>query len=87
MLSRPVERFTLTQLQEALDACADLPPGLVLDDPEITLADLAIDSGGWLSLQLELRDRYGVTLEEGDVESVRSLGDLVATVDARLAAR
>ncbi|HEU5316257.1 MAG TPA: acyl carrier protein [Chloroflexota bacterium] len=76
--------FTLIDLHEALDACADLPPGLVLDDPEITLSDLAIDSAGWLSLQLELHDRYGVRIEERDVEGVRSLGELVAVVNSHL---
>ena len=76
--------FTLADLQSALAACADLPPGLVLDDPEITLSDLAIDSASWLSLQLELRDRYGVTIEERDMEGVRSLGDVVAVVDSHV---
>lgn len=52
--------FTVADLQEMLVRCADVPESMIVDDPDIPLVQLDVDSVGVLALQLELEKRYGV---------------------------
>jgi acyl carrier protein len=53
--------------------------------PESSLiGDLALSSLEVMKLALALEQRFGVTIEEGAEFSVRTIGDLVAFIEARL---
>ena len=52
--------------------------------PESSLiGDLALSSLEVMKLALALEQRFGVTIEEGAEFSVRTIGDLVAFIEAR----
>jgi acyl carrier protein len=73
--------FTLRDPRPLLVECAGLEPSAVLDDPATPLADLALDSVGLLSMQLELEDRYAIRIEEPPA-GLRTAGDVVDLVNA-----
>lgn len=57
-------QFTVADLWEMLIRYADVPEGMIVDDPEVALTELEVDSVGVLAFQLELEKRYGVVVSE-----------------------
>jgi acyl carrier protein len=75
------ETFSLADLRQLLIRCADLPAGLVLDDPAASLIDLGVDSVALVALQAELRQRYGIRLDESALPHLETAGGTVAYVN------
>lgn len=51
---------------------------------EATLADLGISSLDVISMLFELEEKYGVVIEEGDMPTMSTLGDMVDFLLARI---
>jgi acyl carrier protein len=49
--------------------------------PTTTLADAGVDSLGALELVFAVEGHYGISIDAAEVERIRSLGDLAASVD------
>jgi len=43
--------------------------------------DLEIDSPRMIDIVLEVEDRFGVTLEDADVQNAKTVGDILALVE------
>jgi acyl carrier protein len=74
-------RFTVEELHEVLIDAAGLPPGLSLDDPSTSLADLDVDSVSLLALVVALEKRYGVRIRATDALRMNTVGDAVELVN------
>lgn len=61
--------------------CADVPGSLVIDDPNVPLTQLEVDSVGVLAIQLELEKRYGVAVPEDIDWGVMTVGSTTAYID------
>ncbi len=66
----------------------------VLDDPELVLtaATSAADIPGWdsmahIALVVEVECRFGIQFQAAEIEALRQVGDLVALIEAKRAAR
>jgi acyl carrier protein len=64
-----------------LDWQGELAPGMRL------VEDLRLDSLRLLTLAIEVEDRFRVALDEEDEAAIETVGDLVALVGRKLAAR
>jgi 1-acyl-sn-glycerol-3-phosphate acyltransferase len=63
------------------ELCADLAPvPQPVPGPGVQLSDLGFDSLAAGDLSAALEERFGVRLADGDVEAVRTVGDVTATV-------
>lgn len=51
---------------------------------EATLADLGISSLDVISMLFELEEKYGVVIEEGDMPTMSTLGEMVDFLLARI---
>lgn len=49
--------------------------------PTTTLADAGVDSLGALELVFAVEGHYGISIDAAEVERIRSLGDLAASID------
>ena len=66
----------------------------VLDDPELVLtaATSAADIPGWdsmahIALVVEVECRFGIQFQAAEIEALRQVGDLMALIEAKRAAR
>lgn len=66
----------------------------VLDDPELVLTaeTSAADIPGWdsmahIALVVEVECRFGIRFQAAEIEALRQVGDLVALIEAKCAAR
>ena len=50
-------------------------------DPSETIADLGINSLQSLELILEMEERFGIHLTDGDIGSIVTVGDLVTLIN------
>jgi acyl carrier protein len=80
-----VTPFTLDDLRQLLVKCADLPPGLALDDAMASMVDLGVDSVALVALQAELRRRYGVQIDETALPQLETVGGTVDYVNELIA--
>jgi acyl carrier protein len=62
--------------------------GVALDSiaPEATLEDVGVDSLGVLGIVTLLENKHGVSLETAELMQMRTFGDLMGLVQAKLAA-
>jgi acyl carrier protein len=74
-------RLTLDDLNAILAHCSILPPGMEIRDPNLTLADLYIDSVGMLSVALEIEERYGLALDEHNVPYLGPVGQTIEYIN------
>jgi acyl carrier protein len=58
---------------------ADLDPAQV--SPDATFEELGIDSLGGLRLVAEVERRYGIVIGEAEIPKIRSMPDVLATID------
>jgi acyl carrier protein len=63
------------------------PPGAVLARATELSADLNIDSVAAMDLIMEIEDRFEIDIPVNQVSELRTLGDLVDLVQARLVGR
>lgn len=81
----PAARAILDGIAEVarrhLDWRGELAPGMRL------VEDLRLDSLRLLTLAVEVEDRFRVALDEEDEAAIETVGDLVAAVGRKLAAR
>ncbi len=66
--------------------CKMLAEQLNIDEKTITtesevVKDLGADSLDVVELMMALEDEYGITLPEGEVENVKTVGDIVAMME------
>lgn len=66
----------------------------VLDDPELELTaeTSAADIPGWdsmahIALVVEVECRFGIRFQAAEIEALRQIGDLVALIETKCAAR
>lgn len=66
----------------------------VLDDPELALTaeTSAADIPGWdsmahIALVVEVECRFGIRFQAAEIEALRQVGDLVALIETKCAAR
>jgi acyl carrier protein len=66
----------------------------VLDDPELVLTaeTSAADIPGWdsmahIALVVEVECRFGIRFQAAEIEALRQVGDLVALIETKCAAR
>ena len=59
---------------------AELPVEEVTTDK--TLRELGVDSLGGLRIVAEVEKRYGIVIAESEIGKIRSMGDVLALVDA-----
>ena len=78
-------RFTIEELREILVEAAELPPGLVIADPDTARSALDVDSVGLLSLMAALERRRGVRIRAADALRLSTVGDAVDLVNELLA--
>jgi acyl carrier protein len=65
-----------------------IPKGVSLDNisPETRLLeDLNVDSARVVDLVLGLEDALGISIEDGAIETIETVGDLVALVKGKIA--
>jgi acyl carrier protein len=55
--------------------------------PESLLADAGVDSLGVIELMLQIEDEFGITLRDDEQPALATVGDLVAYIDAQIAAQ
>jgi acyl carrier protein len=79
--------FTLEELRDILVSLIGLGPLVPVDDPDTTYEELGIDSLGFLEVQVELQQRFGVEIPEGDAARIHTLGATVDYVNRRLGER
>jgi acyl carrier protein len=79
--------FTLEELRDILVSLIGLGPLVPVDDPETTYEELGIDSLGFLEVQVELQQRFGVEIPEEDAAKIHTLGATVEYVNRRLGER
>jgi acyl carrier protein len=75
------DRFTLADLAALLVWRADVPESVTLDDPDIALRALEVDSVGVLAVALELERRYGMVIPDDTDWWSMSLGQAADYVD------
>lgn len=80
-------RLTLDDLNAILVRCSIVPPGMEIRDPDLTLADLFIDSVGMLAIALEIEERYGLALAEHNVPYLGPIGRTIEYVNRLIEAR
>jgi acyl carrier protein len=74
-------RLTLDELNSILLRCSIVPPGMEIRDPDLTLADLFIDSVGMLAIAVEIEERYGIALAEHNVPYLGPIGRTIEYVN------
>lgn len=67
------------EVVEIVADIADLDPNEVAEDA--TFEDLGIDSLAGLRLVAEVERRYGIVIEEPEIPNIRSMADVLATID------
>jgi acyl carrier protein len=77
----------VTVLDEVKKALSKVNPGL--DDGKIVPGallkdDLDIDSLDLVEVAMALEDVYSLTLQEDEVDSIKTVGDIVTLIEARL---
>lgn len=77
----------MTVLDEVKKALSKVNPGL--DDGKIVPGallkdDLDIDSLDLVEVAMALEDVYSLTLQEDEVDSIKTVGDIVTLIEARL---
>lgn len=77
------DRFTLSDLHAML-ATAGVAPELLRGDGGLPLEALGVDSIVYLVVQLDLHERYGLTLSSHDAPLARTAADVVDHVNALL---
>jgi acyl carrier protein len=60
-------------------------PALHLGPTTHLIDEAGIDSPRMIDIVLEVEDRFGITVDDDDIQKVRTFGDLVVLVTARSA--
>ena len=74
--------FTTSTLMDLLVRKVGLPKAMCTDDPNVTLAELDLDSLAVIQLQAEISDEYGVELDDAPGHPLTT-GEVVAAVTGR----
>lgn len=77
-------------LDEVRKALRKVNPGL--DDGKIVLGallkdDLDVDSLDLVEVAMSLEDVYSLTLQEDEMDNIRTVGDIVSLIESRLRVR
>jgi acyl carrier protein len=56
---------------------------LVMDSP---LEALGIDSVDFVSIMFALEEKYNITIEDGEISKEKTLGDMIALIETKIAA-
>ena len=67
------------EVTEIVADIADLDPDEI--SPDATFEELEIDSLAGLRLVAEVERRYGIVIPESDIPKIRSMPDVLATID------
>jgi acyl carrier protein len=78
------KEFTLEDVKGILIDLIGLPAHAVPDDPNASFEELGLDSIGFLEVQIEMEQRYGLRIPEADAQQIRTLSDAVVYVNRRL---
>jgi minimal PKS acyl carrier protein len=78
----PPTDFTTSTLMDLLVRKVGLPKAMCTDDPNVTLAELGLDSLAVIQLQAEISDEYGVELDDVPGHALTT-GQVVAAVTGR----
>lgn len=70
----------LGELAALTRAVAKLPETTLVTSESRFVEDLGIDSLDLVALFLEAQDRFGVTIDEDRIQSIRTVGDLLRLV-------
>ena len=79
-------RLTLDDLNAILVRRSIVPPGMEIRDPDLTLADLFIDSVGMLAIAVEIEEQYGIALADHNVPYLGPVGRTIAYVNGLIEA-
>lgn len=80
------ERFTFEDLKELLVHHGGVTPGMITDDPDLSLESLGIGSMALLAIQLDLSQRFDIRLTEDDLPRLATVGSFLSFVEARRSA-
>ncbi len=75
------QRFTFEDLKEILVHHGGVAPSMITDDPNLSLESLGIGSMALLAIQLDLNQRFGVSLSEQDLPHLATVGGFLAFVN------
>lgn len=75
------ERMSFEDLKELLVHHGGVPPEAVTGDPELKLESLGVGSMAMLAIQLDLSQRYGVSLGEDDLPKLATVGSFLRFVN------
>jgi len=59
-------------------------PGSKITETTELVADLGIDSLGVMEVVADIEDEFGLTIAEGELRQVATLGDVVKAIESRL---
>lgn len=63
--------------------CGGLPDSMVVDDPELTLQDLGLDSASLLAVHMELERQLGIELTADDIAAFATLGGAIECINGK----
>jgi acyl carrier protein len=72
--------YLVAEIAEIVRASAKVPPTMEIEPESLLVEDLALDSLDLLAAILRVQDRFGVIVEDEDVERMRRVSDLAAYV-------
>jgi acyl carrier protein len=79
--------FTLEELHRILVDMAGLGPLVAAGGRDTSYEELGIDSLGFLEVQVELQQRFGIEIPEADAAGINTLGATVDYINQRIAER
>ena len=75
------DRMSFEDLKEILVHHGGVPPEKIVDSPELKLEELGIGSMAMLAIQLDLNQRFGVSLSEEDLPKLATVGSFLKWVN------
>lgn len=71
-------------LDEIVSLAPDRPPEREVREGDRLVEDLGLDSVGLLTLAVAVEDHFRIRLDPEDEAAIRTIGDLVRTVEGKL---
>lgn len=75
------DRMSFADLKEMLVHHGGVSPELITDNPDLNLEELGIGSMALLAIQLDLSQRFGVSVTEDDLPKLATLGGFLRFVN------
>jgi len=74
------------KIEEIRKAMSDRYPNKKIED-SMTLKELGLDSLDVVEMCLDLEDKYGIQFETDELSSFKTVGDLFASIEKKLASK